>query len=94
MGWEHSLFGRVSLPISRTTVHTYWLYSRFAQYIYGVYLGLNGEFVCSLRIRELIICFRSFTFPHTDRASSRTSSAFVCRIYSISTRLQCRSMGA
>jgi hypothetical protein len=94
MGREHILSRGVSFPIFRLVCPPY-LCSRFAQYIYGVYLGLNGEFVLPLRIKLLIRIFlHSFTFSHTDRASSRATTTAVCGVYSIVAWIQCRSMGA
>ena len=41
MGWEHILSGCVSM--FHVSLSAAYLYFSFAQYIYGVYLGLNGK---------------------------------------------------
>ena len=42
MGWEHILSGCVSVSGLQVSLSADLRFS-FAQYIYGVYLGLNGE---------------------------------------------------
>jgi hypothetical protein len=42
MGWKHILSGCVSIGRLHVSLPAYLCFS-FAQYIYGVYLGLNGK---------------------------------------------------
>jgi hypothetical protein len=88
MGWEHILSGRVSFSRSMLPVPFPYLWFRFAQYIYGVYLGLNGELMLFFRVTVSVdVLFFSPAFPHTDRASTRTATTTLRRIHSIATRL-------
>lgn len=93
MGWKHILSCCVSIFYLSLFV-SYVCFS-FAQYIYGVYLGLNGKLGSVYMQRALNNAhFRSFTLPHTDRVASCTTASIVCGIHSIATRFQRRSMGA
>lgn len=58
LGRQYSLSGRVRLffsPFWLLSSKRFWLKCRFAQYMYGVYLGLNGNVFCFVSLIIIII---------------------------------------
>ena len=91
MGGQYSLFSWVSLSFVVVSVRslTCFLDVRFAQYMYGVYLGINGALVS--RGLMYVICFserlyNSSAFSCADRITVGTSAATLRRIYCVTVR--------
>lgn len=59
----------------------------FAQYTYGIYLGLSGEWVGPMTNRGLTE--RSIAFSHTVRAAANAAASTFHCIYTVAVGIQC-----
>lgn len=93
MGWQHPLSCCVNFPrhlqLCSRILQCY--ISRFAQYVYGVYLGLNGEFHSVLsNQRTHISALPSFAIPYPLRTSPLAVVTSFYGICCLVAGVQCR----